>query len=390
MSAALRTEDVTAFHGAAEFTGVTSKNRAGWLALRKTMLTASDVASVLNLDDDAPAFRKSALAVYVEKVTDPQPDLMDLTPAELRAMPPARRAELLRLIFNDPRFWGSKLEQAYLTTVAEYSSWTYREGGALLRSRKHPWLGCTLDAEIDRDDGLGWVDCEGKSTKIPKGWDEDTGSLPTHIIIQAQAQLMVTGAPVALVVALLQGSRLVQIPIDPDERMHAIFAEEGERFMERVRLLDPPPPDWRESSTDALGRLYPGEDGAVVDLPAECVEWTRELHAIAEQLKTLERRDTQIRNMLKHKIGPASFGTLAEPVDDKAGWSWKTNKAGQRVLRALKRTPVGARVYGLNGPAVANDDSIIGDLEESLAEDGTAPVIRFPGKRQQKRRSSRR
>ena len=71
MSAALRTEDVTAFHRAAEWTGITSKDRAGWLDLRQTMLTASDVAPVLNLDDSPKAFRKSAIAVYVEKVTPP-------------------------------------------------------------------------------------------------------------------------------------------------------------------------------------------------------------------------------------------------------------------------------------------------------------------------------
>ena len=380
-----RTSEVTAFAAAAEWTGVTSRDRAGWLALRKTMLTASDVASILNLDDDAPKYRRSALAVYVDKVREPEADTVDLPPAAFAEMAPEYRSEQLRKLFNDPRFWGSRLEQAYLTTVAEYSGWQYREGGALLRSRKHPFLGCTLDAEIDRGDGLGWIDLEGKSTRMPKAWDEDSGSLPTHILIQAQAQLLVSGAPVALVVALLQGSRLVQIQIEPDQRFHAIIVEEGEAFMDRVRLLEPPPPDWRDSSTDALRRLYPGDDGAIVDLPAECVEWTRELGEIGEQMKTLERRDVENRNMLKGKIGPASFGCLAEPVDDKAGWRWATNKAGQRVLSRLKNAPAGARVYGMNGPAVAND-SVIDAHQESLVDDGTAPPIRF----QQKRRSARR
>lgn len=377
----LRTEDVTAFSAAAEFTGVLAKDRAGWLMLRRSMLTASDVASVLDLDDSPPKYRRSPLAVYTEKILEPTglppPAANDVTPEALAAMPPFERRTALRSLFNDARFWGAKLEQTILTTVAEYSGWDYREGGALLRSREVPWLGCTLDAEIDRHDGRGWCDLEGKTSIMRHGWDEEEMNLPQHILIQVQAQLFVTGAPVAVVVALLQGSTCVQIPIEPDISFHEMMVEECGAFMERVNKMDPPPADWRDS--DLLNRLFASFDGATVDLPDECTEWVREALHLADQLKSMHRQQDAIRNRLKQKIGSATYGLLSEPVDGKVAVRWKANKVGQRVLTFSKKFPPGARLHGGNEAATANDP-LVDALAESVQEldDAiSAPPVRF-------------
>lgn len=371
-----QTSLVTAFSDAAEFTGVMSRDRGGWLELRKTMLTASDVASVLDLDDSPPNYRRSPLGIYVEKLTDPARDHMDYSPEEIAQLPPLEQKEHLRKLFNDARFWGGVLEQPILTTIARYSGWEYREGGALLKSRRHPWLGATLDSEIRPLLENAWGIGEGKTSVIRSGWDEDSGSLPGHILVQAQSQLLVTGAPYVKVQALLQGSRFVQIPIEPDPEFHQVIVECGEAFMERLRTLDQPPADWRDDGV--LDRLYRMEDGAVVDLPEEAHEWTRELlEQIGPELKKLKRRDKQLRCMLKQKLGPASYGILPTVTGDKAAWSWKTNKAGQRVLRAIKRPPTGARLHGRNADPVANDP-ITEALEKSLDQDDPGlPPARF-------------
>src|SRR5690606_33404021 len=208
LSPAERTHEVTSFHEAAEWTGVRNDDRTAWLALRREMVTASDVAAIMGEDT-----YRTAPDDYVDRIPPrPEPDVIGL---------------------DDPRFWGTVLEQPVLRAVAAYYGWGCREGGALLRSRKYPWLGATLDAEVDRHDGNGWSDFEGKTTRIARDWTEGEGALPTRVLIQVQSQLLVTGSPTALVFALLQGARPCQIEIEPMDEFHRVILEATEEFMDR-------------------------------------------------------------------------------------------------------------------------------------------------------------
>lgn len=315
---------MTAFHRAAEPTGAHSHDRERWLELRRTMLTASDVAAVLGHDP-----RRSALDAYVDKV---------LTQKE-----PAR------LGLDDPRFWGALLEQPILRAVAEHHGWAYAAGGELLRSRPHPDLGATLDAEVDR--GEGWEVLEGKTTRIPRGWDAESGELPTRVLIQAQVQLLVTGAPRCTVFALLQGSMPCMIEVHADASFHALVVEETETFMERVRRVDPPDPDHTESSKRALERLYSTGHGGVVRLPDCAVDWTRELAGIAAQQKALKQREDELKNLLRASIGEATWGVLPEDVAGRRYWRWQTQeRAGHVVAPSSSRVLLGMK----NGPDTAN------------------------------------
>lgn len=355
--AVLTTDDVTAFGAAAEWTGVRDDDREAWLDLRRTMLTASDVAAILGEDP-----RRDAYSVYVDKVTP--------------------RKDPERLDIDDPRFWGNVLEQPIARAVADYYGWEFRRGGFLLRSRQHPFLGCTLDAEIRRTEFEGWIPYEGKTTRIPRGWDEESGSLPTHILVQAQVQLLVTQAPRDLVFGLLQGSRPAQIPVEPYAEFHALVVEECERFMELVRRGEPPTPT--AASRPAIERLYPEGDGSSVLLPIEAVEWTREIQALNAQMKEIETRVDELKNRLRAHIGPATFGELSEPVEGKAFWRYQLQRREQytvsasesRVLLAMK-----------NGPASATKALPASPAPIALLPEGEdATVIRFKKSRKGTRR----
>lgn len=331
MSADL-TPSVTAFAAAAEWTGVCDGDREKWLELRRSMITASDFAALLGEDS-----YRDALSVYADKVTPRElPQVEDI---------------------NTGMFWGRVLEQPILTKVAQHYGWAYRPGGALLRSRKYPFIGATLDAEIDRHDGLGWGVNECKNSEIHRYWDEETEATPLNVLIQCQTQMLVTGAPFDQVIALLSRYRLVKIPLDPDEKFHGILAEVGEEFMERLAKLDPPPAT--ALSAKALKRLFPREDGTHVALGPEAAEWTRELEEIAGQLKTLKGRQDEIKNLLRQQIGEASFGDLPEPVgkvcfwrnvtESRAGYTTVVEPSSGRMLRPL----VAATMPGEKGPRKA-------------------------------------
>lgn len=361
-----RTPEVTAFAEHAVWSGVHSSETAAWLELRKELTTASDVAAIMGEDPD-----RSALEVYVDKRTEYVPE----------KIPPW-----------DPRAVGRVLEQPLLAEVAHYRGWQYRAGGYLLRSRRLPFLGATLDAEVERGDGV-WCDFEGKTTELVGDWDEETGQMPKRVLIQVQTQLLVTGAELAIVFALLRRYRPVQIPIYPSPALHEVIAEYAEAFMERVRNLDPPQPDASQSSRRALSRLYPAEDGAIVDLPPDAIEWTREYQEVTATLRELESKKRHLQSLLKASIGNATFGLLPEPVGNKRCWRWQTQEreryeveeTSSRVLLALKNPPQGARV-GQHAPTEANNP-LQSALRASVEPESTEPAapIRFTRRKRSRR-----
>jgi putative phage-type endonuclease len=353
---------------AAEFTGVTSEDREAWLAMRRTMLTASSTAALFGKHPFL-----TVLELYAEKVT-------------------ARPAQEV-ITIADPRFWGLALEQAILANVAKYYGWQVRAGGMLLRSRKHPHLGATLDGAVNP--GPGWVPYEGKTTAAwrAKDWNEETGDVPTHVIIQAQHQLLVTGEEHIVVFCLVGGNKPVKIDLEADIAFHGAIIEESERFMEMVRTLDPPPPTGSERDAEALDRLYPKEDGSIARLSNEAVEWTRQYMAAGETKRTAERRQKHFQQLIKHAMGKATYGVLPEPVNGKACWRWATQpraayevEAGEaRQLIALKLPPEGAR------PVLAlpeAKDSFLATLEESVARQELPQIgkIRFGTTRKRRTR----
>jgi predicted phage-related endonuclease len=365
---ALRTEDVTSFSADAEWTGVRSIDVGPWLGLRKTMLTASDIAAVMGEDEN-----RSALDVYVDKRVDTPPP---------EKLPPW-----------DARRVGAILEQPLLADVALYRGWRYRAGGYLLRSKKYPFLGATLDAEIERGDGA-WCDFEGKTTELIGNWDEDSGQMPTRVLLQVQTQLLVTGAEVAIVFALLRRYRPVQIEVYRNEQLHEIIVDYAERFMGMVAREERPPPDSSKSARCALHRLFPIENGDVVDLPPEALGWTREYQEIAEELRRLEDRKRFLQNQLKNALGGATYGLLPEDIGGKSCWRWQTQSRAahavddseSRVLLALKNPPQGARP-GHYPPELAKPDTTLEKLLEasSLEENDPPGVIRIGKKRRRTR-----
>lgn len=302
---------------------VHDSDREAWLKARRTMLTASQFAAVLGEDP-----YRDALSVWVEKtMPDSQPE----------AEPS----------IDDPRFWGRRLEQTVLRSAADHYRWDYHPGGWLLQSNADPRIGTTIDAEIDRHDGLGWVPFECKNTELSLYWDQDTQDCPRHVIIQCQAQTMVTRTPECVCFALLSRYTPVRITIPADERFHELLHSTADEFWKRVAKLDPYPAT--ALSRPSLSRMFAKElpEHTSVQLSPDAVAWTAELAEIANQMKSLEERQEELRNLIRQAIGKATFGVLPSHVDGKSTWRWLTQKrasyvvpAGESRVLSLIKNPV--------------------------------------------------
>jgi putative phage-type endonuclease len=315
-----KTDAVTHFGRHCEFTGATDADPASWHRLRRELLTASSMAAILGEDT-----YRDAYDVFVEKTTTP------ITTEE-------------RLELDDPRLWGKVLEQPILTTVANHYGWQYQRGGALLRSRRHPLFGATLDAEINRNDGAGWLPLEGKTSVVTKDWDEANGELPTRVLIQGHHQMLVTGTRQVCVFALLVGSRPCMIDIEHSDEFQAMILDAGLEFSELLKRGDCPSPTARAD----VRKRFPGAgDGSTVKLGIEFVELTRDYFQTNKEIARLVAEKERIQNVIRDAIGEATFGELPEVVEDKLVWKWAeqlrsayTVPAGSsRILRPLKDHP---------------------------------------------------
>jgi predicted phage-related endonuclease len=291
------------------------------------------------------------------------------------------RAPEERVLIDDPRFWGSALERAIFEAAIGFYGWKGVYGGELLRSRKHPHLGATLDGAVDA--GAGWGVYEGKTTSAWRGkdWNEETGAAPTHVVIQAQHQLLVTGTERAIVFCLVGGQKPVRVEIEADTAFHAAIVEESERFIEMVRDLVPPPPDGNRETTRAFQELYPVENGQTVALPAEALEWTREYQEATARIKQFESRKEHFKQLIMNAVGSATYGVLPELVDGKGVWRWATQRDGTRVLKNLK----GAHAVAKYPALPAAGDRLVEKLVESIEREDL-PKIRFGQGRKRARR----
>lgn len=327
MEPAPDTDSVTHFGDAAVWTGVRDDDREAWLAMRRDVITASDVAAVLG---EGEYEGQDAFSVYVEKTTikldRPEPNI------------------------HSRLFWGKVLEQPVLTAVAAYYGWEYQRGGALLRNRKRPWLGCTLDAEIRRDPVLNdWEPLEGKTSVLTKLWDEEEEKMPLTYMLQVESQLATVERPRAPIFAFLQGrgdpACLINVESVPELR--ALIYEKTEEFMHHVKRLEPPPVS--ELSESALRRLYPVDNGQLVTLPAEACEWTREWKEVKKVIADAVDRKKLLENRLREAIGDAWCAALPEAIEGvaywknalekRAGYTTTVNPSEGRVLRPLKNEP---------------------------------------------------
>lgn len=314
-----RTHEVTAFHESALWTGVTDKDRGAWLRNRAQLITASRVPALLGLSP-----REDAIDVYADALA-PVNDIDE------------------DLGLNDPRTWGSALEEAIARRAGKHYGWHVRMSGALLVSRAHPYLGCTQDAELEEVPGSGtWCSYEGKTTSnfLAKTWDEDFERAPDHVIAQVQTQLLVTGAPKSVVSCLIGGQKFVRVDLYPDPEFFDLILTVVQDMRDRIRRMDPPPVTWR--SKEALKRLYPEDSGQSVILPREAVEWTRELEELMPRKKELEKREEELKNMLRSAIGNATVGMLPVEIYGVSEWNHSTvSRAGYQVnpttFRQLRR-----------------------------------------------------
>lgn len=274
---------------------------ADWLELRRSGIGASEIAAVLGASTWG-----SPISVWSEKISTEPPDLESPSEAAL---------------------WGTLLEPVVLAELGRRAEVPVTRSGELLRSTRHPWALATLDGWAEHPTH-GRVPAEAKTAAGWKESDWEDGP-PFAYRLQVEQQLLVTGAPVALIGCLLGGQRLIWCWIESHPELRAQVIQGGSAFWRYVLDGELPPTDGHPATLRALARIYPRDDGSAIRFPDEICESLFERDRIKTALSELEARGAAIDARLKAELGSATEGTTT----DGRRVTWKTNARGVRTLR---------------------------------------------------------
>jgi hypothetical protein len=280
---------------------IAPSSREEWLALRKSMIGASEAAALVGAHPWLTPYqlwaRKSGLVPEAEE-----------TPAMRR---------------------GRHLEAVAIDFLREERpDWVIKANpipGGILYRDFDTGLSCTPDALIDKDDFSGMGVCQIKSVEphvFNRTWIEDRGiagpDAPLYVAIQAIQEAMITGASWACVGALVvgHGIDLHLIEIDIHAGIMARIRNEAKDFWRRVRENDPYPPDYARDG-DVVKGIYADDTGGEIDLSGN--EHALKLIAAREGLKRIEAAGgdaVKERKVLDaeiiHLLGNAARGTLGD------------------------------------------------------------------------------
>lgn len=283
-------------------TDVSSADRERWLETRRNYICASDVPAILGVDP----FR-SALDVYLEKRGLAAP----------REMTAAMEA-------------GVELEEPVLAWYGRRIGRDVRPNKLIHVASDLPWLACTPDGF------LGDVPVQLKCTGRTHAWDEE---IPEHVYAQVQAEMLCLGADQAVALALVStygGFALKSYEVGRDADLCRRIIASGRDMKIRLVEGDPPPPDGSRAAGDAIKALYPREmEAKVVSLDIEAAELTSQILYLDEQLKSLEKRRSELRQRIQMSLGDAECGVLPGG----GAWTFKTvRRKAHQVAESESRT----------------------------------------------------
>ena len=294
-----------------------------WLALRRLGVGASDTPAILG---ESPW--SSPLSVYTEKL--------------------GLNEELNR----DYLTWGKTIEQslrAYLVKdqdfIEEYGAgWKALEDQRLIRSKKWPWMQCTLDA---------WFKAPGKKPrrllgelKNSRDYDAWKETMPYYVYLQIQHQMAVAGQDEELCIACVGGAPPGWYHVERnDELIEETIVPKTKEFWERLQALEAPEVDGHKATAKALAALAPADNGKVIMLPSSFCEIDERLEEIHYEKKTLEGEEIELKNQIRHALGAASIGRLSSgkkwTYTRQMECTYTTTRTATRVLRGPRRSKRG-------------------------------------------------
>jgi putative phage-type endonuclease len=266
------------------------KTEEEWLQARSKDLTSSEVSALFGLNKYVSVFE----LWHAKKSGEPIP-------------------------FEEQEYtkWGNRLEAAIAEGVAEEKGWVIKSFKEYVRIPALR-LGSSFDFQILKSPIVpgeiiqsGILEIKNVNQFIFKEeWvvDADTKEVieaPTHIEIQIQHQMLVSGLDSAVIAALINGNKLILLERKADPEIQAAILEKAAAFWASVDAGKEPEPDFARDMK-AIARIYGyAEPGKVFDGNDDMLEMVKEYYVLGEQIKAADLQRDIIKGKILTEIGDA-------------------------------------------------------------------------------------
>jgi len=264
-------------------------SRADWLAARRRGITATKIAAVAGVHPWL-----SALEVY--------DDMVGVT-VDVEENTAMRAGTFLEPFIC--REWaadtGRAIARSGLLAHPDRAWQMATPDRLVLKPGRTSWFGkwVNVDSLLEAKTALGWG---------ALAWSDE---VPTHVQMQVQWQLAVTGLDRAWVVALA-GPQIKPFAVERDDELIADLTDIGEAFLlDHVARKVPPTPDGTERTARYLARRTPAVAGASTVLdPEQWADLTVRYWDAHREAAEYEKDKTAAGNAMRLLLGPAEEGYL--------------------------------------------------------------------------------
>ena len=283
-------------------------HRDEWLALRKLSIGSSEAAAAVGEDEYSGPYR-----LWCEKTGKLAPE--DIS--EKRAVRLGRKLQPI-VVEEYAHERGVKI----VTDCAEVEALLQADGGCevlgwveglepFVRSTRYPWMTATLDAVVRTEaGGIELVEAKAPGHRQLWKWGEDGTAPDSYKLQTAHALIVVSAVKVGVLVALIGGSDYREVRLDSEHIPEKALLALERQFMDCVESNTPPQVDGSPATAAAIKALHPRDNGESIALPGTALYIHEELQALSKAREDTDKREEELRTMLKALIGPSTFGVL--------------------------------------------------------------------------------
>jgi predicted phage-related endonuclease len=170
---------------------------------------------------------------------------------------------------------------------------------------------------LDMKTSLGW------GAKHRFG-EDGTDAVDDSVLLQMHGYMMLTGAPMAIVAALVPGPEIRTYTILADSEMQHLIEESIDQFWWYVQQDLPPPP---HSEADARRTYATATAGRYIEANAEMHQALLDLASIKSHIREAEKKEQAIRDRLIPMLADYEQVTL----DGQPLATFRNNKASERT-----------------------------------------------------------
>ncbi|MGF6957968.1 YqaJ viral recombinase family protein [Paraburkholderia youngii] len=262
--------------------------REEWLAKRRKGIGGSDAAAVCG-----QSRYRTAYEVWMDK--------LGLTPLDDGA--------------NEQQRFGQAMEAIAAQMFSERTGLRLRRRNAIIHHSRWPFVAASVDRLVEgRREGFEAKNVAYEYWKYSGDWGEEgTDAVPIEYLLQTQHYLLATGFERWHLGAVVGGNSLKCYVITPDPELHELMLDAERAFWDCVQRREPPAIDFEHPRAIGLvKRLYPGTDGATINLGDELIHWHRVRMEAEDRKKQDEAVIDACRARILEAMGDAAIGRLPD------------------------------------------------------------------------------